>query len=102
MEWAEDGVGVLEVYSFVTATNFGKNRMSAGGTADDYAAGDPPQFVADLILAAIKGGEDQYFANDHIRKLAGAWEVLSRSVDPGFDIEAQLFRRRRFDIDHVT
>jgi len=69
----KDGIVVSEVYPFVTATNFGKNRMGnpAGGPPAHYADGDKPEFVAGLILQAIEEGQAQYFANDHIRKLAG-------------------------------
>ena len=74
-ELAKDHIVVSEVYPFVTATNFGKNRMgtpTGGGPASNYAAGDKPEFVASLILQAIEEGDAQYFANDRIRQLAGA------------------------------
>jgi short-subunit dehydrogenase len=69
-----DGIVVGEVYPAVTATNFGVNRMGErkqGHPAADYAKGDPPEFVAEIILKAIVEGEAQYFANDFIRGLAG-------------------------------
>ena len=74
MELAPDKIVVSEVYPFVTATNFGKNRMGApgAGPAGNYAAGDSPQFVAGLIVKAIEEGVAQVFANDRIRGLAGA------------------------------
>ena len=74
MELEKDGIVVSEVYPFVTATNFGKNRMgkAGAGPTGNYADGDPPEFVAGLILKAIEEGGAQYFANDRIRKLAGA------------------------------
>lgn len=74
MELEKDGIVVSEVYPFITATNFGKNRMAngdGGGPAASYADGDTPEFVAGLILEAIEHGEAQYFANDNLRKLAG-------------------------------
>ena len=74
MELEKDGIVVSEVYPFITATNFGKNRMTnneGGGPASSYAAGDTPEFVADLILQAITEGEAQYFANDQLRQMAG-------------------------------
>jgi short-subunit dehydrogenase len=74
MELAETGIVVSEVYPFITATNFGVNRMGnpkGGGPAANYAAGDTPEFVADLILQAITEGEAQYFASDQMRKMAG-------------------------------
>jgi NAD(P)-dependent dehydrogenase (short-subunit alcohol dehydrogenase family) len=74
-ELAKDGIVVSEVYPFITATNFGKNRMGnpkGGGPASHYAAGDSPEFVAGLILKAIEEGEAQYFANDRLRQMAGA------------------------------
>ena len=71
-ELAADGIVVSEVYPGMTATDFGKNRLGAGGATTDYSVGDPPELVADLIVAAIEGGEAQYFVNDFLRKLAGA------------------------------
>ncbi len=73
-ELSKDGIVVSEVYPYITATDFGKNRMSSAagtGPAADYAAGDTPEFVADIILKAIIEGEAQYFANDRIRQMAG-------------------------------
>jgi NAD(P)-dependent dehydrogenase (short-subunit alcohol dehydrogenase family) len=72
-ELEKDGIVVSEVYPFITATNFGKNRMgnpAGGGPAANYAAGDTPEFVAGLILQAIEEGQAQYFANDRLRKMA--------------------------------
>ena len=74
-ELAKDGIAVSEVYPFVTATNFGNNRMGSpagGGPRSDYAQGDTPEFVADIILKAVAEGEAQYFANDRLRQMAGA------------------------------
>ena len=74
MELEKDGIVVSEVYPFITATNFGKNRMvnnEAGGPAASYADGDSPEFVAEIIVKAIEEGEAQYFANDNLKKLAG-------------------------------
>jgi short-subunit dehydrogenase len=74
-ELAKDNIVVSEVYPFITATNFGKNRMgnpAGGGPRSSYADGDTPEFVANLILKAITEGEAQYFANDRLRQLAGA------------------------------
>jgi short-subunit dehydrogenase len=73
-ELQKDGIVVGEIYPFITATNFGKNRMgtpAGGGPSADYAAGDTPEFVAGLILKAIEEGQAQYFANDRLRKMAG-------------------------------
>ncbi|HEV2619128.1 MAG TPA: SDR family oxidoreductase [Acidobacteriaceae bacterium] len=72
-ELAKDGIVVSEVYPVVTATNFGVNRMAAspgGGPSSDYAAGDPPEFVAGLVVRAIEEGQAQYFANDRLRAMA--------------------------------
>jgi len=44
---------------------------AGGGLGSNYAEGDTPEFVADLILKAITEGEAQYFANDRLRQLAG-------------------------------
>jgi short-subunit dehydrogenase len=74
-ELVQHGIVVSEVYPFITATNFGKNRMGSpmgGGPSADYAGGDTPEFVAGLILKAITEGEAQYFANDRLRKMAGS------------------------------
>lgn len=73
VELEKDGIAVGEVYPFITATNFGKNRMggSASAPASNYADGDTPEFVANLIVQAIEEGGAQYFANDNLRQLAG-------------------------------
>ncbi len=73
-ELEKDRIAVSEVYPFITATNFGNSRMgnpSNGGPSADYAAGDKPEFVAGLVLQAIEEGQAQYFANNHLRKMAG-------------------------------
>ena len=69
-----DRIVVSEIYPFITATNFGKNRMGklGAGPASNYAEGDTAEFVAGLILQAIAEGQAQYFANDRLRKMAGA------------------------------
>lgn len=72
-ELEKDHIVVSEVYPFITATNFGKNRMgtpAGGGPSSNYAAGDKPEFVASLVLKAIEEGQAQYFANDNLRKMA--------------------------------
>jgi short-subunit dehydrogenase len=71
-ELAPDGIVVSEVYPGMTATDFGRNRLGSGGATTDYSKGDPPEMVADLIVAAIEGGDAQYFINEYLRKLAGA------------------------------
>ena len=66
------GHGTMKTTS--RATNFGKNRMgnpADGGPSSNYAEGDKPEFVAGLVLQAIEEGQAQYFANDHLRKMAG-------------------------------
>jgi len=72
-ELEKDRIIVSEIYPFLTATNFGKNRMGnpAGGPPANYGSGDKPEFVAGLILQAIEEGHAQYFANDRLRQLAG-------------------------------
>jgi short-subunit dehydrogenase len=73
-ELEKDRIVVSEIYPFITATNFGKNRMgnpASGGPSSNYADGDKPEFVADLVLQAFEEGHAQYFANDRLRKLAG-------------------------------
>lgn len=74
IELETDGIIVSEIYPFITATNFGKNRMgnpAGGGPAASYADGDKPEFVAELVVQAIEEGQAQYFANDRLRKMAG-------------------------------
>jgi short-subunit dehydrogenase len=74
-ELEKDHIVVSEIYPFITATNFGKNRMgdkASPGPAANYAEGDTPEFVASLILQAIEEGQAQYFANDRLRKMANA------------------------------
>lgn len=73
-ELEKDRIAVSEIYPFITATNFGTNRMgnpAGGGPAANYAAGDKPEFVAGLVLQAIEEGKAQYFANERLRKMAG-------------------------------
>jgi short-subunit dehydrogenase len=73
-ELEKDGIVVSEIYPFITATNFGKNRMgnpASGGPSAQYAEGDKPEFVAGLVLQAVEQGQAQYFANDRLRKMAG-------------------------------
>lgn len=71
-EVAADGIVVSQVYPFITATNFGRNRMgSSDGPASDYSKGDSAEFVAEIILTAIEEGEAEYFANDRLKQLAG-------------------------------
>jgi short-subunit dehydrogenase len=71
-ELAGDGIVVSQVYPFITATNFGKNRVgSTDGPPADYSRGDTPEFVAEIVLRAIREGEAEYFANDRLREMAG-------------------------------
>ena len=74
-ELEKDHIVISEIYRFITATNFGKNRMgnpAGGGPSSNYAEGDKPEFVASLVLQPIEEGQTQYFANDRLRKMAGA------------------------------
>jgi NAD(P)-dependent dehydrogenase (short-subunit alcohol dehydrogenase family) len=73
-ELEKDHIVVSEVYPFITATNFGRNRMGSpagGGPSANYADGDKPEFVAGLVLQALEEGQAQYFANARLRKMAG-------------------------------
>jgi short-subunit dehydrogenase len=73
-ELEKDHIVVSEIYPFITATNFGKNRMgnpTSGGPSAHYADGDKPEFVASLVMKAFEEGQAQYFANDRLRKMAG-------------------------------
>src|SRR4029077_9945612 len=83
-ELEKDRIVVSEIYPFITATNFGKNRMgnpAGGGPSSNYAEGDTPEFVAGLVLQAIEEGQAQYFANDRLRKMAGSRFKLKRNRD---------------------
>lgn len=74
-ELLKDNIIISEVYPYITATNFGYARMGnrdARIPAANYAAGDQPEYVAEMILKAIEEGNAQYFANEDLRKLAGA------------------------------
>jgi NAD(P)-dependent dehydrogenase (short-subunit alcohol dehydrogenase family) len=74
-ELEKDRIVVSEIYPFITATNFGRNRMgnpAGGGPSSNYADGDKPEFVANLVVQAIEEGRAQYFANERLRKMAGA------------------------------
>ncbi|MGH8317244.1 MAG: SDR family NAD(P)-dependent oxidoreductase [Steroidobacteraceae bacterium] len=74
-ELEKDGIVVSEIYPAVTATNFGNNRMGnpvGGGPSSNYAGGDKPELIADLVLQAVEDGKAQYFANDRLRLMAGA------------------------------
>ena len=74
-ELEKDRIVVSEIYPFITATNFGHNRMghpAGGGPSANYAEGDRPEFVAGLVLQAFEAGQAQYFANDRLRRMAGA------------------------------
>lgn len=74
-ELEKDRILVSEIYPYITATNFGANRMgnpAGGGPASNYAEGDKPEFVAELVVRAIEEGQAQYFANERLRKMAGA------------------------------
>src|SRR5207245_11673464 len=73
-ELEKDRIVVSEIYPFITATNFGKNRVgntAGGGQSSNYADRDKPEFVAGLVLEAVEEGQAQYFANDRLRKMAG-------------------------------
>jgi len=76
-ELEKDGIVVSEVYPYTTATNFGKNRLGnpGSGPASNYAEGDSPEHVANLILQAIEKGEAQYFANDRLKQLEVSQET---------------------------
>src|SRR4029450_6411311 len=69
-ELAADGIVVSEVYPYITATNFGKNRMGnpvGGGPSADYGGGDTPEFVAAIVVKAIEEGGAQYFRQERTR-----------------------------------
>jgi short-subunit dehydrogenase len=74
VELEKDHIVVSEIYPYITATNFGKNRMGSpagGGPSTNYADGDRPEFVAGLVVQAIEEGQAQYFANVRLREMAG-------------------------------
>jgi NAD(P)-dependent dehydrogenase (short-subunit alcohol dehydrogenase family) len=50
---------VSEIYPFIRATKFGKNRMenpAGSGPAANYADGDKPELVANLVMQAVEEG----------------------------------------------
>jgi short chain dehydrogenase/Protein of unknown function (DUF1566) len=58
-ELEKDCIVVSEIYPFITATNFGNNRIgnpAGGGPPANYASGDTPEFVASLVLQAVEQG----------------------------------------------
>jgi NAD(P)-dependent dehydrogenase (short-subunit alcohol dehydrogenase family) len=72
-ELAVDNIQVSLVHPFITATDFGKNKVTTPNSRTagaDYAAGDPPENVANLIAQAIEEGGPEYFANDRMRDMA--------------------------------
>jgi NAD(P)-dependent dehydrogenase (short-subunit alcohol dehydrogenase family) len=72
VELEPDGIVVSQVYPFITATNFGLNRMgerAPGGPGTDYSSGDSPEYVAELILRAIQEGGAEYFAHERMRQM---------------------------------
>jgi NAD(P)-dependent dehydrogenase (short-subunit alcohol dehydrogenase family) len=88
-ELEKDRIVVSEIYPFITATNFGKNRMgnpAGGGPSANYAEGDKPEFVAGLVLQAIEEGQAQYFANDRLRKMAGALAMMVELESTGIKV----------------
>jgi len=73
-ELAHDRISVSVVYPYVTKSDFYKSLVScepARRTADDYVVGRPPadtsEYVADLIMDAIKTGEPEIFAHDWMK-----------------------------------
>jgi hypothetical protein len=94
------------------------DSRAGGGPPSDYPKGDSPEFVAGLILQAIEEGGAKYFANEHLKQLAGAWphqvraweqklivspSVAAEILDGSSKIKSGLFRpsaealRRRMD-----
>ena len=70
-ELVGDGIVVSEVYPGVTATNFGKNRMTVKeGPPADYSHGQPAEEVAEYIIRAIEEGGANYFTTDFIAELS--------------------------------
>ena len=73
-ELANENIVVSVVYPYVTKSDFYKNWVSNGrqlGTADEYVAGRAPadtsEYVAELIVAAIKTGQAEIFAHDWMK-----------------------------------
>jgi short-subunit dehydrogenase len=59
-ELEKDRIVVSEIYPFITAANFGKNKMgnsAGGGPSSNYAEGDKPEFVAGLVLQVTEEGQ---------------------------------------------
>jgi short-subunit dehydrogenase len=56
-EFAADGVVVSTIYPFVTDTEFHDVLRAGALRSDRRMAGDPPEKVADAILALVESGE---------------------------------------------
>lgn len=76
-ELAGDKITVSTIYPFITATNFGKNIMSGARislTQDDdrnLPPADPPEYIAEKILEAIKTGKSEIYAHDWMKNQRG-------------------------------
>jgi short-subunit dehydrogenase len=71
VELEQDGIVVSQVYPGLTATNFGENRATSGPPRPetqrhDFAGGDSPDYIAELIARAIVEGEAEYFAHERM------------------------------------
>jgi short-subunit dehydrogenase len=73
-ELEKDRIVVSEIYPFITATNFGTNRMgnpAAGGPAAQLRRWRQARVCRESHFASIGEGHAQYFANDRLGKMAG-------------------------------
>ncbi len=74
-ELKNDHISVSVVYPYITATDFEKNTLKTLRKKDEEEGGnfelppgDPPEFVAELILDAVKTGKAEIVAHDWIGK----------------------------------
>jgi len=68
------GISVSVIYPYITSTNFEKNTLKSGiqqleNDGDGLPMpGDPPEFVAKMILDAVTSGKAEVFAHDFMER----------------------------------
>jgi short-subunit dehydrogenase len=70
-ELEDFGISVSVVYPYITSTNFEKNTIKDGSLDHGDGPpmpGDPPEYVAKLILEAVETGKAEIFAHDFMEK----------------------------------
>jgi len=73
-ELKKDKITVSVVFPFITATDFEKNTLKSGGVTWETGGdgkipdADPPEFIAEKIVEAIKTGVSEVYAHDWMKK----------------------------------